>query len=160
MKKWIAPICSAVVGILSFITLCFNWVVIKSPYGKTKYSGWDLLENSKLFKEFDGYTLFKVATIIMLVVAVVAIVAAIVLVLKNLNVIKFNMNLNLINNIILSVLVLFVVLALIGLLIMRADILDQTNKFVKPSADFGVWLQLALSVAACACGWALARKAE
>ena len=167
MKKWIAPICSAVVGILSFVMLCLDWSFLKVTYGETtfvdkKWSGWDLIRNTDNFNELEGYTLFKVAAIIMLIVAVVAIIAAIVLLLNNLNVIKLNLNLNLINNIVLSVLVLAVILAFVGLLIMRADILKDIEEPIKAScfAHVGAWLQLAISVVACSLGWALGRKAK
>ena len=71
MKKWIAPICSAVVGILSFIMLCLDWCAQKMSYGDLsqteKIKGWDLIKDAdKVYKEYDGYTLFKVAAIIML----------------------------------------------------------------------------------------------
>ena len=170
MKKWIAPICSAVVGILSFIMLCFNWIAYKASYGGVKVvdekvTGWDLIKDSdKIYKELDGYTLYKVAAIIMLVVAVVAIIAAVVLLLNNLNVIKLNLDLNLINNIVLSVLVFTVVLAFVGLFMMRADMLDTWKdmglKSTSANAHVGAWLQLVISVVACGLSWAFGRKAK
>lgn len=174
MKKWIAPICSAVVGILSFIMLCLDWVGMKlvsiPAIGQTEkdaITGWDLIKDSKLYNEIDGYTLFKVSAIIMLVVAVIAIIAAIVLLLNNLNVIKLNLDLNLINNIVLSVLLGVVILAFVGLFIMRADMLSslKENPFVdvdKSSifAHVGAWLQLVITGVACGLGWAFGRKAK
>ena len=168
MKKWIAPICSAVAGILSFIMLCLDWSFLKVSYESTtlldqKWSGWDLIKDSdKMFKEVDGYSFFKVAAIIMLIVAVIAIISAVVLLLNNLNVIKLNLDLNLINNIVLSVLVATVVLAFIGLLVMRADILGEFEKPLKAScfAHVGAWLQLVITGAACGLGWAFGKKAK
>lgn len=162
MKKWIAPICSAVAGIFSFIMLCLNWSVMEQGPFKREFTGWEILKNKdEIFKNefhtFDGYGFYKFAAIAMLVIAVIAIIAAVVLVLKNLNVIKLNLNLNLINNIILSVLVLFVILAIIALFVISKD---KMLEHADTAAGIGAWLQLAISAVACACGWVLARKAE
>lgn len=170
MKKWIAPICSAVVGILSFIMLCLDWCAQKMSYGDMsqteKIKGWDLIKDAdKVYKEYDGYTLFKVAAIIMLVVAVIAIIAAVVLLLNNLNVIKLNLDLNLINNIVLSVLLGTVILALIGLAVFGNSIVDEVAEYIKPAkikvfAHVGAWLQLVITGVACGLGWAFGRKAK
>jgi len=162
MKKWIAPICSAVAGIFSFIMLSLNWCIMESKYVKFEFTGWEILKNEKeMFKNeawtLDGYGFYKFAAIAMLVVAVIAIIAAVVLLLNNLNVIKLNLNLNLINNIILSVLVLFVILAIVALFVMSKD---EFLKQADTAAGIGAWLQLAISIIACSCGWVLARKAE
>ena len=162
MKKWFAPICSAVAGIFSFIMLSLKWCIMEQGPAKLEFTGWEILKNkdetfSNAFYKLDGYGFYKFAAIAMLVVAVIAIIAAIVLVLNNLSVIKLNLNLNLINNIILSVLVVFVVLAIIALFVMSKD---ELLKQADTAAGIGAWLQLAISAVACACGWVLARKAE
>lgn len=162
MKKWIAPICSAVAGIFSFIMLCLDWCKMSKGAYSVEFTGWEIIKNkddmfSNAFYKLDGYGFYKFAAIAMLVVAVLAILMAVVLVLKNLNVIKVDFNLNLINNVLLSLLVLFVILTFVALLIMSKD---EVLKSLDTAAQVGAWLQLVISGAACACGWALARKAE
>ncbi len=169
MKKFIGAICSAVAGILTFIWLSLDWCVAGPKANKMEFSGWELIANKhtegkvtikNFFTEqikFEGYKMARVFAIIMLVVACLLIVSAVVMLLKNLNVLKVKLNLSLINNILLAVFVAALVLTVIGLLIMRADILDKASTW-SCYAGVGLYLQAVTAVAACACGWALARK--
>ena len=170
MKKFIGAICSGVAGILTFVWLSLDWFTQKMTMGslteKDGLTGWNLITNKvegepaclEMFK--GAYTLHRVAAIVMLVVACLLIVSAVVLLLKNLNVIKCKFNFSLVNNILLTVFVVAVVLAIVGVTIMGNELCKAIGnpEGFSAYASVGAWLALAFSVVACGCGWALARK--
>ena len=176
MKKFIGAICSGVAGVVTLIMLCFDWMVAKvTMAGETmleqKLTGWNLLTNkmkgeSAGMETFKGaYTLYKVAAIIMLIVAILLIAYAVVLLLKNLNVIKFNFKFNLVNNILLTVLVATIVAAFAAIAIMAINFVKEASEpayelVAKMFPAVCAWIALAVSAAACACGWALTRKSK
>ena len=177
MKKFIGAICSAVAGILTFIMLCFDWFVQKNYFlgelvGERSATGWELISNKVkmdkyvvegAFDDFKGaYVLHRVFAIIMLVVAVLLIVSAIILFLKNLNVIKSKFNFNKVNNILLTVFAVVVLIALAGIGVMALgaakEVADLDGYKISIFPAVCAWIQLAVSVVACGCGWAFARK--
>lgn len=156
MKKFVGAICSAVAGLVAIIMLSLNWCTLKMGSFKQSYTGWELIEDEfKSFKELDGYVMYKIFAIVLFVVAIILLVSALLMLLKSLNVLKLNINLSFINNILLSVLVLAVILALVGLLIMSKD---DMLEGIKCFAAVGAWVTLVVSIVACGAGWALARK--
>lgn len=172
MKKFIGAICSGVAGILTFVWLSLGWlttsVSVMGVSTKTSITGWNLITNKvdgepAGFEMFKGaYTLHRIGAIVMLVVACLLIVSAVIMLLKSLNVIKAGFNFSLVNNILLTVFVVAVVLALVGVIIMAAAALKEMGnpEYLKMYAGVGAWLALAFSVVACGCGWALARKSK
>lgn len=167
MKKFIGAICSGVAGILTLVMLCLNWYTSEGlREGELKFTGWELLADKSgyLAKTYEiGYTLFKIFAIIAVVVAVLLILMAIIMLLKNLNVIKCKFNFSIINNILLTILVIVSIVLVIVLSIMGNGYVAEYEKFklvAKASASVGAWLALAFSVVACGCGWALARKSK
>jgi len=162
MKKYLGAICSAVAGIVTFIFLALNWLTAKvssgysSASGKESVSGWDLLKESR---EVEGYTLYKLSAIVMIVLASILIISAVVLILQNLNVLKFKFNFNLINNIILTVFALFVILAVVGALIMAGDMSESAmGVSIKCSVAIGGWLMAIVGIASCVTSWLTSRK--
>ena len=162
MKKYLGAICSAVAGIVTFIFLALNWLTAKVSSGyssvsdKEGVSGWDLLKESS---EVEGYTLYKLSAIVMIVLASILIISAVVLILQNLNVLKFKFNFNLINNIILTVFALFVILAVVGALIMAGDMSESAmGVSIKCSVAIGGWLMAIVGIASCVTSWLTSRK--
>ena len=179
MKKFIGAICSGVAGIVTLVMLCFDWFVQKGivageVVNTAKASGWELIANKVTeeghtyegaFDAFKGaYTLHRVFAIIMLVVAILLIVSAVVLLLKNLNVIKCKFNFSLVNNVLLTVFAVAVLGALAGIGVMAIgaakEYADIPNVSVSIFPAVCAWITLAVSVVACGCGWALARKGK
>ena len=174
MKKFIGAICSGAAGLLTFIWLSLPWFATSTEGMKMTASGWQLIANKAtikgegmsmviedVFTEFKAaYTLSKVFAIIALVVACLLVAYAVVLVLKNLNVIKFNFKFNLVNNIALSVFAAVVLMAVVGVVIMAiAGLKEMGNPDgLSMYASVGAWLSLVSAAAACACGWVFARK--
>lgn len=172
MKKFIGAICSGVAGILTFVWLSLDWFTQKFTMGslteKEGITGWNLITNKvegepaglEMFK--GAYTLHRVAAIAMLVIACLLIVSAVVLLLKNLNVIKCKFNFNIVNNILLTLFVVAVILAIVGVSIMGSELCKAlgNSEGLSAYAGIGAWLALAFSVVACGCGWALARKSK
>ena len=159
MKKYIGAICSAAAGILTFILLILNWMTAKISTvanEKSSVSGWDLLKDNS---DVKGFTLYKLSAIVMIIVASVLIISAFVLILQNLKVLKFKFNLNLINNIILTVFALFVILAVIGALVMAGEMsASALGVSVKCSVAIGGWLMAIVGIAACVTSWLTSRK--
>lgn len=159
MKKYVGAICSAVAGIFTFILLSLNWMTAKYEYAsmteKESVTGWDLMKDAN---DVKGFTLYKLAAIIMIIIAAVLIIAAVVLILQNLNILKFKFNLNTINNIILTVFVGFVVLAMIGVFVMAKDMSHSVlGMEMKCSAAIGAWFMAIVAVVTCATAWVMQR---
>ena len=117
MKKYIGAISSALMGILTFVFLSLPTMSTEySAFGLTSdpqnLSGWDLLKKSW---EVDGFTLYKVFTIIAIVVACLLIISAVIMILRNLKVLKFKFSMNLINNILLILFLVCAIVAFVGL---------------------------------------------
>ena len=117
MRKYIGAISSALMGILTFVFLSLPTMSTEySAFGLTSdpqnLSGWDLLKKSW---EVDGFTLYKVFTIIAIVVACLLIISAVIMILRNLKVLKFKFSMNLINNILLILFLVCAIVAFVGL---------------------------------------------
>lgn len=169
MKKFIGAICSGFAGVLTLVMMCFTWYTSNSPilfggHGELKFTGWQILadEGGYLAKTYEsGYTLFKVFAIIAIVVAALLILMSIVLVLKNLKILKVKFNFNIINNVLLTVLAVLAIVLPIILCVMANGYIDTFAKYnivATAGTTAAVWIQLAVSVLLCGCGWALARK--
>ena len=76
MKKLISSILSMAAGALTMVVFLLPFFIkTKTELGSTYYyqtSGWELLKNSN--SNLNGYLLFRVTSIILLVLAVVAMV--------------------------------------------------------------------------------------
>ena len=172
MKKWFGMICSAVAGICGFIFMsisCWNLKVTRYIAGvsgteKDHANGWDIIKD---VKDTNGCVLYKIFAIILLAVSVLLIISAIVLLLKNLNVLKVTMNIELINNILLSVFVLCAIVMLIALGIMSKDASRSTVQEIAGlkvgakasySAGIGSWLNLIVGAIACSLSWVFAER--
>ena len=163
MKKLVGPICSFVVAIAMFIFLsipCFDY---KASVGSTasyeKYSAWKVLKD--VSSDVNGYVLFKIFTIAMIVVAVLLIIVGLLLLLKNLGALKLKFNLNMLNNILLAAYVLMVVLALVGLFVMAGDMSGEAlGVKVQYTVGIGMWLNVVFAVAGCLCAWLFAKQTK
>ena len=170
MKKFVGAICSGAAGLLTFVWLCLPWLTQKITMGdlseKVTFSGWNLITNryegqKAGFETFKGaYTLHRVFAIIALIAACLLVAYAVVLLLKRLNVLKFNFKFNLVNNILLTVLAGAVLVAVVGVVVMAAAALKELGNpdYLSIYASVGAWLSLVVAAAACVCGWVLARK--
>jgi len=168
MKKWLGVIFSGALGILTFVFLSVSNFVSKATFGseteRNTVNAWDLLKDGTEGMDVKGYTLFKIFAIALIVVAIILVLYAVVLALKNLNVLKINFNLNLINNILLSVFAFCAIMAIVALFIMGNDmqsilgpLAEAAGVSYKVYPGFGAWANTVLGIAGCACGWALAR---
>lgn len=166
MKKWFGMVCSAVAGIFGFIGLSLDcWcnkyemtVMGAKISGTGKSSGWDIIKDGK---DVDGVSLYKIFAILLLVVSVLLIVSAVVLLLRNLGVLKLNFNMDLINNILLSVFVVCIIVMLIALGIMSHDSNYKLgDDKLTCYAGIGSWLTLAVGAVACSLSWAFNEKTK
>ena len=170
MKKFLGAIISGAAGVLGFILMSLDWATLKIKslvLGKNvfneSYTGWDLIKDANdAMSEMDGYMIYKIFAIIMLVISALLIVFAVIMLLKSLGIIKGKFNLSAINNILLTLFLVCSIVAIIGLVIMGNDFVDANTveNLAKASyvAGVGLWLTLATGVIATALGWSLARK--
>lgn len=166
MKKWFGMVCSAVAGIFGFIGLTLDCWCQKSTVGSASttegISGWDIIKDGK---DIDGVSLYKIFAILLLVVSVLLIVSAVVLLLRNLGVLKLNFNMDLINNILLSVFVVCIIVMLLALGIMSHDCNGEFEVLLVKTklscyAGIGSWLTLAIGAVACSLSWAFNEKTK
>ena len=163
MKKYIGAISSALMGILTFVFLGLTWMSTKiSAAGvstdTTSTSAYDLIKESS---EVDGFTLYKVFTIIAIVVACLLIVSAIIMILRNLNILKFKFSMNLINNILLILFLVCVVVAIIGLIMMCGELSGSAFGVEQSTTPgIGAWLTVAFAIVTTLVSLVFSKKAK
>lgn len=163
MKKYIGAISSALMGILTFIFLGLAWMSTKiSAAGistdTASTSAYDLIKESS---EVDGFTLYKVFTIIAIVVACLLIVSAIIMILRNLNILKFKFSMNLINNILLILFLVCVVVAIIGLIMMCGELSGSAFGVEQSTTPgIGAWLTVAFAIVTTLVSLVFSKKAK
>lgn len=165
MKKFIGPCIAFLLGGLTFLFLSVTNLVSKVTVSllgtaTVKETAWEIMENYD--SSVDGYVLYKIGVIAMIVLASLLVISSVVLLLKNLNVIKSNkINFNLINNILLTVFVGVTLLAFIGTIVITAYLTSDAY-VIASSASIGVgmWLALVFSIVGCVCAWIFARTVK
>lgn len=160
MKKYIGAFASALAGILTFVFLSLDGLFSKASVGglskSNGVSGWDILKEDG--SNFDGYTLYKIAVIAMIVIACLLILSAVVIILKNAKVFKSKVKFNVINNILLVVFALAAILAFVGACVLGGDM--SAGETIKVTAGIGSWLNMVVGVVACALGCLFARDTK
>lgn len=152
MKKTIGAFCSILAGVLTFVffsipNIVSTLTVALLGSATAKETAWDVLKNYD--SNTDGYVLFKIAVIAMIVFACLAIIVGTLLLLKNFNEIKTKINFNLANNIVLCLLMVANIVAFISSVII-CNFLASDAYLATSSAKIGVglWLNLIFSVVA------------
>jgi len=164
MKKFLGAICSAAVGALTFLFLSLDSMVSKTTAGslenKSALNAWDLIgESSEYAAEIQGYTLYKISTIALIIVASLLILSAIILLLQNLKVFKSKVNFAGINNVLLTIFAVLALVAVIAVFVMAKDLVPEAaSNNLSVYAGLGAWLNLAVGAVACVAGWAVAKK--
>ena len=155
MKKFLGTLCSFVAAALAFVFLSLPALNLKDKVlGTTDtISGWQLLSDD--YKNVNGFYLYKIFAIVLLVVAGLLIISGVLLLLKNFGKLKLNANLSLFNNILLSLFALSAVVTLVGAFVFAGD---ATNALIGYAAGIGPWLNSAFGLALCLCGWFFANK--
>ena len=158
MKKYVGAIASGLAGILTFVFLSIDGLITKITSGGMSVSesvnAWDIIKEEGM--EISGFTLYKVAVILMIIVASLLIISAILMILKNAKVFKSKVKFDLINNILLSVFAIITILAFIGACIMGGDMTIGDTMIT--CAGVGSWLNMIVGILACVSGWVFARK--
>ena len=149
MKKYLGALCSFVVAVLTFVFLSCSALIQTLGSITSKSSGWDLLTTDG---NVEGLALYKVSAIALIFLAALLLVMSILIVLKNAKVLKTKLNLNLLNDVLLTAFVVFAALGLIAAFILAG------KSYVDATAGVGTWLNLAFAVLACALAWLFARK--
>lgn len=177
MKKYLGAIISGLVGILTFVFLSIENIVVKITVSGTterdSLTAWELFneENSASFESIGINSGFAKFTVIALaVVASLLIISAVVIVLKNVLKFKLKLNLNMINNILLSVYALVAILAIIAFFVLGSDIKSTMGSILESLVAMGgsyyfgpttgAWINASVGVVACGAGWLFARKAK
>lgn len=157
MKKYIGAFASGLAGILTFVFLSLDGLFAKASAGglstSSGTSGWDILKEDG--SNVDGYTLYKIAVIAMIVIACLLILSAVVIILKNAKVFKSKAKFNVINNVLLALFALAAIIAFVGACVMGGDM--SVGETIKVTAGVGSWLNMVVGVVACAMGWMFAR---
>ena len=164
MKKLIGAICSLVAGALTFVFLSIPNIVSTlavALLGSTTKSetAWEILENYD--SNTDGYVLFKIAIIVMIVFACLSIITGILLLFKNLGTIKAKANINLINNVMLSLLAAATIVAFVATIIMCNYF--GSDAFVvatKGEIGIGMWLNFAINIVLCTLAFVFANPVK
>ncbi len=163
MKKFIGAISSAVMGALAFVFFALAAMTQKMTIGSVSdsesFSAWDMLEYKIAKMDSIGFTIYKIATIAMIVVACLLILSAVVLLLKNLNVFKTKINFTLINNILLAVFAGLALVAVIAMFVfIQTELGDVMNESFKAFAGVGAWLNLVFGALLCLVSCLTAKK--
>ena len=175
MKKYLGSIISGAIGILTFVFLSIPQFVMSSEMMDIaeKKNAWDFFnaDAAEAMNEINGFGFYKFAVIALAIVAGLLIVSAVLMLLKNLSVLKLNINLNMINNIVLAVYALVAILALIAFFVLGADMKAVMGEeviamieamggsvYLGPAA--GAWINASIGAVGCAAGWLFARKAD
>lgn len=157
MKKYIGAFASGLAGILTFVFLSLDGLFAKASAGSLSTSsgtsGWDILKEDG--SNIDGYTLYKIAVIAMIVIACLLILSAVVIILKNAKVFKSKAKFNVINNVLLALFALATILAFVGACVMGGEM--SVGETIKVTAGLGSWLNMVVGVVACAMGLMFAR---
>lgn len=157
MKKYIGAFASGLAGILTFVFLSLDGLFAKASAGSLSTSsgtsGWDILKDDG--SNIDGYTLYKIAVIAMIVIACLLILSAVVIILKNAKVFKSKAKFNVINNVLLALFALATILAFVGACVMGGEM--SVGETIKVTAGLGSWLNMVVGVVACAMGLMFAR---
>lgn len=163
MKKFIGPALAFLLGGLTFLFLSVTNLVSKvtvSLLGTAtlKENAWEIMENYT--SDVDGYVLYKIGVIALIVLASLLVISSVLLLLKNLNIIKSSkLNFNLINNILLTIFVGTTILTFIGSIVMTSY-LSSDAYIIASSASIGVgmWLALVLNIIGCVLAWIFTRN--
>ena len=157
MKKFIGPICSILMGALTFVFLSITYLTeyVKLLDTTTGYNVWKIFDVYE--SNVDGYVFFKIATIALIVLASLLIISGLILLLCNTKVIKTKVNFNLINNCLLTLTVVANVLGLIAGIIMVNYL---TNSLIVAKLGIGLWLNLAFNIAICLLAWIFAKQVK
>ncbi len=154
--KFVGAINSIVGGLMAIIGLsvtCFIGSILGSS---VNYTGWELIGDDL---SLNGFVMFRLFAIIGLIFGIIAILYGLFLLLVDLKVIKIKAksNLNLINNVLLSIFVLCTLLAFIGVGVMAGD---ATTSVIKAHIGVGAYLMFIIPAVLCLCNWLFARKAS
>lgn len=145
-------------GALTFVFLSIPYMSVTGKVlgveSTTNKNAWQIM--SDYDANFDGYTLFKILTIVLIVIAALLIICGIIALLENLGIIKSKkMNFALIAD---CVLLLFVVAAVVQLIggISLCNYLSGDIYVAASSASMtvGMWLNLIVGALACVCAFA------
>lgn len=163
MKKYIGAFASALAGILTFVFLSLDGIFRKASAAglstSSGTSGWDIIKDENgIYANADGYTLYKVAAIILLVLACLLIISAVVIILRNLKVFKSKVKFNALNNLLLVVNAICAILVFVGACVMGGNM--SVGETIKVTAGVGSWLVMVTGVVTCALGCLFARDTK
>lgn len=149
--KYIGSLSSILIGVLTFICLSLACVGDNAILNFS-FTGWELIKSSS---EATGVILFKIFAIICLIFAIILIFYGILLLLIDLKVIKIKskLNLNILNNLLITIFVISALIMFIGGFI----VIDDYN-YLKGYVGVGPWLLLIASAVLCLFCWIFARK--
>ena len=150
MKKYMGAICSIIVGIATFVFLSIPCRVYTLTIGSSSSSdtsnAWSILSEDL---STDGYSLFKIFTIIMIVFAVICLLVGILLWLQNAKALKVKANLGLANAVCLILYSICALIAFIGMIVMckklSASGLGGSSTY---STGIGMWLNIGFGLVA------------
>lgn len=143
MKRFLGALLASIAGILTFVFLSIPCMSLNTDNETatelSATTGWDILS-----VESDSYTLVKVFIIIMIILACLLILVAILSLLKETNIIKSNINFNMISFLLLVLLTISAVVVLIGIgNIDKSEFLGETIQPYK--AGIGAILNVVVS---------------
>ncbi len=143
MKRFLGALLASIAGILTFVFLSIPCMSLNADNETvtelTATTGWDILS-----VESDSYTMVKIFIIIMIILACLLILVAVLSLLKETNIIKSNVNFNMISFLLLVLLTISAVVVLIGISnIDKSEFLGETIQPYK--AGIGAILNVVVS---------------
>ena len=143
MKRFLGALLASIAGILTFVFLSIPCMSLNADNETvtelTATTGWDILS-----VESDSYTMVKIFIIIMIILACLLILVAVLSLLKETNIIKSNVNFNMISFLLLVLLTISAVVVLIGISnIDKSEFLGETIQPYK--AGIGAVLNVVVS---------------
>lgn len=146
MKKLFCSIASLATAVLTFIFLSIPCMTSKA-LGKTNtVNAWDMLKDETGHaSEIDGYTLFKIFTIVAIVVACILAIIGIILLLQQFGIVKSKINFGFFSAITLVLYTVVAVLAMVGVIVMcNTDL----YKLVEAAVGIGMILNVVVGAVA------------
>jgi len=144
MKKYMVALCSIIVGIATFVFLSIPCRVYTAKIGSVSSTdtanAWSILSEDLAT---DGYSLFKIFTIIMMVFAVICLLVGILLWLQNAKALKIKANLGLVNAVCLILYSICALIAFIGMIVLCKNLsVSGMGSSSTYSTGIGMWLAL------------------
>lgn len=162
MKKLFCSIASLATAVLTFVFLSIPCMVVSGMGMSESSNAWDMLKDEAVDltgKTIDGYTLFKIFTIVAIIVACILAILGVILLLQQFGIIKSEMNFRFISAILLAVYTVVAIIAMVGVIIMcNNDMFKLLGDAISVKVGVGMILNVVVGAIATVIGFLFCRN--